>query len=141
VKFLRELSYAPYQERSTATYTGTTRAFTEDKTVSVIFASDNGFAAGIGIIMNEDNSYCDVVAIDETGGTYYDHPEQYLADRMSSYGATIRKKLVVDVWDEAVTGLTPGHKVIVDGVVYYPVAIERAPREDKTRLTLLEVDA
>lgn len=141
VKFLRALSYAPYQERSTATYTGTTRAFTEDKTVSVIFASDNGFAAGLGIIMNEDNSYCAVVAIDESGGSYYDHPEQYLADRMSNYGATIRKKLVVDVWDEAVTGLTPEYKVVVDGVTYYPVAIERAPREDKTRLTLLEVDA
>ena len=138
VKFLRETAYAPYKDKSSATYTSTTNDFVETKSVNTIFASDGGFAAGVGIIMNDDNSYCATVPITESGGSYDDHPEQYLVDRMATYGRRTRRKLILELNTNAITRITPGHQVIIDGDTFYPVSISRNYRDDKTMLILME---
>ena len=139
IQFLRATAYAPYSDQGSKRYTGTVRGFTEDKAVSVIFASDNGFAAGLGIILNEDRSYCQTVKIEEEGGEYDEHPEQYLAERISLFGATTRRKLVIEVRDDVVSGITPGHRVTLDGSTFYPVSLSHKFRDDITTIILLEI--
>lgn len=139
IKFLRAIAFAPLKDNNSKIYTGTIRNFTDDVNVTTIFASDNGFSAGMGIIMNSDNSYCEKVKIEESGGEYNEHPEQYLAERISLFGATTRRKLVIEVRDDMVQGITPGHRVTLDGSTFYPVSLSHQFRDDITTIILLEI--
>lgn len=140
IRFVRALAYAPQNENERSMYVSVdTNAFSTERTVSTIFASDNGNAAGSGIIMNTNKSYCATVPYEEEGGMYYDHPEQFLVDRMATYGQRTKRKLTIDVRDDIVGDITPGHRLTLDGDTFYPVAIKRNLRDDISTLTLLEI--
>jgi hypothetical protein len=140
IKFLRAIAYAPYSDKSHSEYIGSPiNTFPDDRSISTIFASDNGNAAGIGIILNSDNSYCQEVRISESGGEYNEHPERFLVDRIASYGASAKRKLVLDLLDSEIPNISPGDKVTIDGDTFCPVSISRQFRDDITTLTLLEI--
>lgn len=140
IKFLRAIAYAPYSDKSHSEYIGSPiNTFPNDRDVSTIFASDNGNAAGIGIILNTDNSYCQQVRIGEDGGEYYERPERFLVDRIAHYGAYTRRKLVLELNDNEISAISPQDKVTIDGDTFCPISITRRFRDDKTTLTLLEL--
>lgn len=139
LEFLRANDAAPLKDVDENKYTGTyTSAFEQEYTVDTIFASDNGNAAGVGIIMNEDNSYCSEVAYTEGSGGFYAHPEQHTADVISAYGVRTRRKIVGNFLSSAVSGINPRCKCTLDDLTYYPVSISHDWREDVTTLTLAE---
>lgn len=140
IKFIRELAVAPLQDLSSKEYHSTNNSFSEEVNVSTIFASDSGFAAGLGIIRNNDDSYCQEVDITEEDRTSSDHPEQYLADRIASFGNRIRRKLVVELDTSEIPAISPKHKVTIDSSTFFPAAISRDYAQDVTKLLLLEID-
>ena len=140
IRFVRALAYAPQNESSKSEYKSVdTNAFPDERSISTIFASDNGNAAGSGIIMNTNKSYCSTVTYEETGGMFYDHPEQFLVDRIATYGQSTKRKLIIEVRDDKVQGVTPGHRVTLDGSTFYPVSLSHKFRDDITTIILLEI--
>lgn len=140
IRFVRALAYAPQNESAKSEYKSVdTNAFPDERSISTIFASDNGNAAGSGIIMNTNKSYCSTVTYEETGGMFYDHPEQFLVDRIATYGQSTKRKLIIEVLDDKVQGVTPGHRVTLDGSTFYPVSLSHKFRDDITTIILLEI--
>jgi hypothetical protein len=140
IDFLRSISASARRDVSENVYTGATKSiFLDDVDVSTIFATDNNNAAGYGIIMNPDGSYCPAVDIYQAGGHYSDHIEQYVADRIASYGSTLRRKVSGEYRMDVVGGVTPHHLLTLAGKSYYPVSISHEWREDKINITMLEV--
>lgn len=140
IDFLRAIYASPRRDVGENEYTGATESiFADSVDVSTIFATDNGNAAGYGIIMNPDGSYCTAVEIHQAGGQYSDHIEQYVADRIASYGSTLRRKVSGEYRMDVVGGVTPHHLLTLAGKSYYPVSISHEWREDKVNITMLEV--
>lgn len=140
IDFLRSISASARRDVSENEYTGATQSiFAGDVDVSTIFATDNNNAAGYGIIMNPDGSYCSQVDIYQSGGQFTDHIEQYVADRIASYGSTLRRKVSGEYRMDAVGEVTPHHLLTLEGKSYYPASISHEWREDKVNITMLEV--
>jgi len=137
IQFLRTTASSPRRDVETNEYTGaTTSIFAGDISVSTIFATDNGNAAGFGLIMDPDGGYCSTVSVPDGGST---HIEQWVANRISSFGRFLRKKLVCDLMLDAVGFLTPLHKCELAGVDYYPLSISVDWRNDSERVTMIEL--
>lgn len=100
-----------------------------------IYASDNWFVFGLGLIANPDNSYLE----EYTYGSTSLHPEQHLANRVVNYWQTSKRRLAVDVRTNTIAAITPQYKVTIDGTTGYPIAITRDYWNDITTLTLLEL--
>lgn len=140
VEFLRAIAYSPYSDRSENVYTGSHHSvFADEYSVDTIFATDNGNAAGLGIIMNPDGSYCSNVPIYQSAGQYYDHIEQEVADVISGFGAQVRRVVEGDYRSDAISAVTPLCKCSLDGDVLYPVSISHDWRDDVVKLKLIEI--
>ena len=100
-----------------------------------IYASDNWFLFGLGLIANPDNSYLEEYTY---GGTSL-HPEQHLANRVVNYWATAKRRLGVDLRTPTIPDITPQYKVTIDGTQGCPIAITRDYWNDITTLTILEI--
>lgn len=109
-----------------------------------IYASQNNLARGYGLVMNPDYSYLETLVF--AGSAAAKHPEQHLADRVTTYWATSKRRLAIEPRSEAaisqtmkVRDITPRHKVSIDGMAGYPIAISHEWRDDVTRLTILQL--
>ena len=103
-----------------------------------IFASDNNFKYGFGLIMNSD---CSFMTTTQYGGSQANqqHPEQHLANRVANYWSHSRKRLSVELRKNTITEPTPALKVNMDGGNWNAIAIGHEWRDDIVTLTLLDI--
>ena len=102
-----------------------------------IFASDNNMNYGYGLVMEPDGSF--MATTGYNNGATAEHPEQHLANRVTSYWASAKRRLGVELRTNAITEPTPANKVTLDGSTLYPLAISRDWRDDITKLTLIQM--
>lgn len=102
-----------------------------------IYASQNNLARGYGLVMNPDYSYLETLVF--AGSATAKHPEQHLADRVTNFWQTSRRRLAVELRQDLIADITPRHKVTIDGMTGYPVAINHDWRDDITQLTIIEL--
>jgi hypothetical protein len=140
MKFVREKALSEYSDRSENVYTQKNSSmFSDARDIDTIFASDNGNAFGLGIIMSMSGTYADSIEYQykTTGGV--EHPEQHLARRMADYLSTIRVKTVADLRTDAVT-VNPRTMVETAGAgTSYPLSISHRWRDDVTTVVLVEI--
>lgn len=72
-------------------------------------------------------------------GLTSERPEQHLANRVTSYWQTSRRRLEPELNTDVIPGITPRHKVTLDNTTAYPIAISHDWWNDITTLTLLEL--
>ena len=109
--------------------------FADDSNTDTIFATDNSNQPGLGIIMNPDGSYCTEV---HYGGNY-DRPEHGLAYRMAYFGSEVKRKYVLDLLYNEAGDMSPRTLLYVGSLLTYPVATSHNWRDDKIKLTAIEL--
>jgi hypothetical protein len=102
-----------------------------------IYASQNNLTRGYGLVMNPDYSYLETLVF--SGSATAKHPEQHLADRVTGFWQTSRRRLAVELRRDLIADITPRHKVTIDGMTGYPIAISHEWRDDVTQLTILQL--
>lgn len=109
----------------------------EDFNADCIYASDNDMNFGYGVLMNPDGTY--LVTAPYGGQNLV--PEQHMADRVTAYWATAKRRLATELRSNAgnVSSVTPQTRVSLDGSTLFPIAFGREWRDDITKLTLLEL--
>ena len=100
-----------------------------------IFASDDNFEYGYGLLMNPDGTYMTTVPYGNTTG----RPEQHLADRVTAYWAQSKRSISTEVRANAVAAITPQSKVTMAGTTFHPISISHDWRNDIIRFMLLEL--
>ena len=120
-------------------YVSTNQGKTDNQwNADCIFASDNNMEYGYGLLMNGDGTWMRNAPFN--GGRTW--PEQHLADRVTRYWQTARKKLYLEVaWYDAAY-VHPDMRVelrSMPGTEWHPASISHDWREDITQLTLLEL--
>lgn len=100
-----------------------------------IFASDNNMQYGLGLVMNEDDSFMQTAQYPSA----YEHPEQHLADRVTRYWSLPRRCLNVEVTSSAAVDINPMRPVSIDSTMTHPTAISHSWADDITQLTLLQI--
>ena len=68
-----------------------------------------------------------------------EHPEQHLADRVTTYWATAKRKLATELRADKITEPSPMNKVKLDSTIGHPIAISHVWRDDVIQLTILEL--
>lgn len=136
LEFLRSTSVPNYNERDENRYTASSGKFLDNVSVETIFASDNGNAAGRGIVLYNDGRYLTTVPYG-TGSTLQ-HPEQRLANRMATmHGAKTHSVLLLDMLDGPT--FTPSTMVTDNGKTYATVSISKNVEEDENNIILVEI--
>lgn len=102
-----------------------------------IFASENNTKYGYGVILNDDYTYMEGVTYGSSATIV--HPEQHLADRVTTYWATSKRKLEIQARTNTVAEISPRYKVTMDGSTCYPIGISYNWRNEIIMLTLLEL--
>ena len=117
-------------------YTQTNNSnFSDELTLDMIFATDNGNASGYGIIMNTSGAYAQTARYTGQSTVVQERPEQHLADRMALYYSAPINIESVNLDTNEIGDVSPGDK----SGSYYPVAIGHDWRDDVTRLKLMKV--
>ena len=117
-------------------------AIEEDVTIDTIFASEKTMKPGFGVVLNTDGSYFTGMAY---VGTDVEHPEQHLADRITDYWATSKRKIEAHLLthdDTAATpasNITPAHMVSIDGTTLYPISTSHKWRDDEMDVVAMEM--
>lgn len=107
-----------------------------DYNVDAVYGSENQMEAGYSILINpSDNSY--LTTLNYNG--VIKHPEQHLADRVTNYWGTSRRKIETELRFEVVGNVTPEDRVVIDGTTGYPISISHDWCDDITKLTLIEL--
>ena len=114
----------------------------EEWNADCIYASDNVMDFGYGVLINPDDTYM----VTAPYGSSNLVPEQQLADRVTTYWATAKRKITSEFRSNAIfTGsggvedINPQSKVTLDGTLFYPIAFGREWRDDVTIITMLEM--
>ena len=128
---------------SSREYTATNNnASGEDWNADCIYASDNNMEYGYGLVINPEGTFMETARyghdIEGTGHDSMEHPEQHLANRVAAYWATSRRQITTELRTDAITAITPRHKITIDGNLFHPTAISHTWSEDVTTLILLE---
>lgn len=103
-----------------------------------IIASDNHMVYGFGLLMNADGSFCETVQY-ANNASNKQHPEQHLANRVTSLWTSTKRRLGLEVRTNAITEPAPTQKVTVDSTTFQSLAISHDWRDDITKLTLLQL--
>lgn len=106
--------------------------------IDCIFASDNDMGFGYGVLANPDNT---LMKTADFGGRQC-VPEQHLADRVTAYWATAKRKIEAELRTDAnatIPLISPLWKATLDGTAFHPIGISREWRDDVSMLTLLEI--
>lgn len=101
----------------------------------LIYASDNDMENGYGVVLNADGSQMGKL----TYGLASQYPEQHLANRVTQYWASSKRKLTSELKTNIIGTVTPRNTVEMDGTTTHPIAITHDWRDDITRLTLLQI--
>lgn len=109
----------------------------EEWNANCIFASDNNMEYGYGLLLDESGN---IISTVNYGGTPA-HPEQHLANRVVNYWATAKRMLDLDVIKNNIAAIAPHTKVTVgsEGGQFVPLAIGHDWRDDKVKLTLIQL--
>lgn len=110
----------------------------EEWNANCIFASDNNMEYGYGLLLDSSGNILSTV---NYGGTP-EHPEQHLANRVTTYWATAKRKIDTELQANKVGDVTPNTKVTISGESGYtftPIAISRNWRDDVLKLSLLQL--
>lgn len=100
-----------------------------------IFASDNNMEYGYGLLMNPNGRYMETAQYGNTAA----HPEQHLADRVTAFWTTAKRRFMTELRSDAITEPTPKYKVTLDSIQCHPISISHEWRDDVTTITLLEM--
>lgn len=141
MKFVRMKAYSAYNDREENQYSvENASVFRGEVSVDTIFATNNGNALGLGIIMNMDGSYCDGLLYEYASGGGNERPEEHLVDRMGNYYSEVRKSATLEVRTDEVS-ISPGTRVNLGwgNATGYPVAISHDWRDDVTTLKIMEI--
>lgn len=123
---------------STQNYTATnTNQTHEEWNADCIFASDNNMEYGYGLIMNANGSFMEKAQYGGVANSQ--HPEQHLANRVATYWASSRRKIIADFRTNTIPEVSPQYKLTIDGTQLHPIAISRDWRNDVVRLSMLEM--
>lgn len=127
-------------KNSQNTYTVQGGAFTEEVDVDTIFATDNDNQAGDGLILNADNTYCELLTYSYTnGGTQQLHPEYNIASRMAYFGRAVKRIYDLHLRSNLLPDITPSYQIIADGLTCWPMVISRNWRDDITTFKLIQL--
>ena len=109
----------------------------EEWNANCIFASDNNMEYGYGLLLDASGN---IISTVNYGGTPA-HPEQHLADRVVNYWATAKRMFDLDVLKNNIAAIAPHTKVTVgsEGGQFVPLAIGHNWRDDKVKLTLIQL--
>lgn len=100
-----------------------------------IFASDNNMQYGLGLVMNEDDSFMQTAQYPSA----FEHPEQHLADRVARYWSQPHRCLNVEVTSYSARDINPLRPVYIDSTTMHPTAISHSWQDDTTQLTLMQI--
>lgn len=109
----------------------------QDWNADCIYASDNDMNFGFGVIANADDSY--MTGFNYGGFGLLTRPEQHLANRVTAFWATSKRKLAVELRNDQISAVTPMKKTTLDGTTGYPIAISHDWRDDITQLTIIQL--
>ena len=101
----------------------------------MVYVTMNLMKPGYGIIMNTDYTLAESANFNGTSA----RPEQHLADRVTTYWRTSKRRIATELRANVVPDITPRHKVVLDGTTAYPISISRQWRDDVLQLTVLEL--
>ena len=109
----------------------------EEWNANCIFASDNNMEYGYGLLLDASGN---IISTVNYGGTPA-HPEQHLADRVVNYWATAKRMFDLDLLKNNIAAIAPHTKVTVgsEGGQFVPLAIGHNWRDDKVKLTLIQL--
>ena len=114
----------------------------DELNIDCIYASDNDMAFGFGVLINQNGSY---MAGYDYGDGVLQHPEQHLANRVTTYWSTSKRRMEIEVRSDITIGGTlvrdidPKCMITLDGTVCHPIALGHDWRDDITIMTLLEL--
>lgn len=100
-----------------------------------IYVTMNLMKPGYGIIMNTDYALAESANFNGTSA----RPEQHLANRVTDYWQTSKRRIATELRANVIPDITPCHKVVLDGMTAYPIAISRDWWNDIMTLTILEL--
>lgn len=100
-----------------------------------IYASGNNMLFGYGVVLEADGKWMGQL----TYGSTQKWAEQHLADRVTNFWQTSRRRLAVELRQDLIADITPRHKLTIDGMTGYPIAISHEWRDDVTQLTILQL--
>ena len=101
----------------------------------IIYASENNLLRGYGIVLNNDGSRMEKASFSGVQA----HPEQHLADRVTTYWAESKRQLSLELRSNAISEIAPYNKVNIDSQNFHPISINHEWRDDVTKLTILQV--
>ena len=106
---------------------------------NIIYASNNNMNYGYGLLINPDGTF--MTTLSYNGSSVLEYPEQHLADRVTAYWATAKRRIATELRSNAdnVGSITPQTRVSIDGTTMFPIAFGHEWRDDITQLTLLEL--
>ena len=122
---------ANYREYNSANANNVRNEWNDD----CIYATNNDMSFGYGVIINADGSYMWHVGY----GNIQEIPEQHLADRVTAYWASAKRKLEVELRTDQITEPSPQNRVTIDSTTGYPIAMSCEWRDDVTKLTIMEL--
>lgn len=100
-----------------------------------IYATENACKFCYGEIFDPSGAL--ITSVPYAGGP--ERPEQHLADRVTTYWRTSKRRIATELRANVVPDITPRHKVLLDGTTAYPISISRQWRDDVLQLTVLEL--
>lgn len=118
--------------------------FSDEWNADCVFASDNRTLFGYGLLMSPNANGGQYMGQVQHGSEDI-YQEQYMANAVTSYWEKARTMAAIELRsNEAVNSfvigkITPLHTLIIDSLLMYPIAISREWRDDKLRLSLLEI--
>ena len=100
-----------------------------------IYATENACKFCYGEIFDPSGAL--ITSVPYAGTT--ERPEQHLADRVTTYWRTSKRRIATELRSNVIPDITPRHKVVLDGTTAYPISISRQWRDDVLQLTVLEL--
>jgi hypothetical protein len=109
----------------------------EEWNADCIFASDNNMEYGYGLLLNSSGNIISTVNY----GNNAEHPEQHLANRVTTFWNTAKRKIDTELQANKVGDVTPHTKATISGEAgtFTPIAISRNWRDDVLKLSLLQL--
>jgi hypothetical protein len=109
----------------------------EEWNANCIFASDNNMEFGYGLLSGATGGYVSTVPY----GQNSEHPEQHLANRVSTYWTASKRNITTDLrYDLAIVkNVLPNQRVTMDGGTFIPFAISHNWRDDITHISFAEL--
>lgn len=111
----------------------------DESNIDCIYASDNDMEYGFGVLINPDGSY--FKGYNYGGQGLLTFPEQWIANRITSYWSTAKRRIQVDLRSDfaSVSSTDPMTKNTIDNSTMYPIAISHDWRDDIINITMLEL--